>query len=300
MGTTRLFARFTPLVVAGVLLASCGNTPGNEARVQQTSTIENVQIVSQGNVAAKDITVRVHNNGQALIPLDPVMKALDLRSHWDEEQKMGEFGFTDPLYRVRVGDSQALSGDRTVPLPSPPVLINGKLHLTEPSISSLLNAPVTWNATTRTVELPRLTFENAGDGATTQSRANLSGTAVIQYGKKFLGVPYKFGTDGYSSRNRTFDCSSFTQHVYKNFGVNLPRSSRSQSDVGRRVSMNNLQPGDLMFFYTPGRYSSNRIVGHVGIYAGNNKILHTYGSPGVIMGDFNAHWKGRFLFGKRL
>lgn len=298
-----IYKRVTPILLIGLLLSACGISQREQARTQQTAQIENVQILNNGQPAVQNITVSVKQEAdgkQVWIPLDPVMHSLDLRSRWDGEEKMGEFGFTDPLYRVKAGDTQALSGDRTVPLPQPPNLINGKLHLTEPSLSALLNAPVTWNASARTVELPRLTFRNAGDGATTLSTANVSGTDVIQYGKQFLGVPYQFGAEPYGPGNRTFDCSSFTQHVYDRFGVDLPRSSRSQSDVGRRVGINDLQPGDLMFFYTPGRFSSNRIVGHVGIYAGNDKILHTYGDPGVILGDFNAHWRGRFLFGKRL
>ncbi len=286
-----------PLFLVTILATSCGTAPRNEARMQQTA--EQVQIINDGKVTAQSITVQLHN-GLQWFPLDPVMWSLDLRGQWDETEQMMGYGFTDPLYRVRANDTQAFSGDRVVTLPEPPTLINGTLHLTEASISALLNAPVSWNPATQSLSLPHLTFENAGDGATTQSNANVNKTEVINYGKQFLGVPYKFGTGPYSANNRTFDCSSFTRHIYGKFGVNLPRSSRSQSDIGQRVTINNLQVGDLMFFYTPGRYSSNKIVGHVGIYAGNNKLLHTYGKPGVVLQEFSPYWRGRFLFGKRL
>jgi len=121
----------------------------------------------------------------------------------------------------------------------------------------------------------------------------------VNYAEKFLGVPYEFGSGPYPQTG-TFDCSSFMQHVYDRFGVNLPRSSRGQSDIGKKVNMNALQPGDLLFFYTPGRYNSNRIVGHVGMYAGNDKIIHTYGSPGVTVSELDGYWEGRLLFAKRL
>jgi hypothetical protein len=70
--------------------------------------------------------------------------------------------------------------------------------------------------------------------------------------------------------------------VYRLNGVSLPRSSRQQSTAGEHVSRSNLQPGDLVFFYSP--------IHHVAIYIGNGKILHTYGKPGVTISDLNSGW----------
>jgi cell wall-associated NlpC family hydrolase len=95
-----------------------------------------------------------------------------------------------------------------------------------------------------------------------------------------MGVPYKFGAP--SGSTRAFDCSSFTQYVYKKNGISLPRTSIAQSKVGRYVSRSNLQPGDLVFFYSP--------IHHVAIYIGNGKILHTYGAPGVTISSLNSSW----------
>lgn len=109
--------------------------------------------------------------------------------------------------------------------------------------------------------------------------------SIISFGAKFMGTPYKFGA--VSGQTRNFDCSSFTQYVYKHYGISLPRTSRAQSKVGRYVSRNNLQKGDLVFFSTS---SSHGAVAHVGIYAGNGKILHTYGKPGVTYSKLNSSW----------
>jgi len=98
-----------------------------------------------------------------------------------------------------------------------------------------------------------------------------------------MGTPYRFGST--SGNVRTFDCSSFTQTVFKQAGINLPRSSSEQSHVGRFVPRSQLQPGDLVFFYSP--------IHHVGIYIGNGKVLHTYGSPGVTISDMNSGWWSR-------
>lgn len=62
-----------------------------------------------------------------------------------------------------------------------------------------------------------------------------------------------------------FDCSGLTTYAYKQVGVTLPRTSRSQVSAGTRVSASNLQPGDLVFYYSP--------ISHVGIYIGDGKIV---------------------------
>ncbi len=64
----------------------------------------------------------------------------------------------------------------------------------------------------------------------------------------------------------TFDCSGLTSFAFRQAGITLPRSSSQQARVGRAVPLGDLQPGDLVFFYQP--------VSHVGIYAGDGKMIH--------------------------
>ncbi|MFS8514382.1 MAG: C40 family peptidase, partial [Planifilum fulgidum] len=106
---------------------------------------------------------------------------------------------------------------------------------------------------------------------------------IIKTGEKYMGTPYKYGAS--SNQTNYFDCSSFVQRVFKENGINLPRSSRQQAKVGTYVPKNQIQKGDLLFFTTS--YSPNQIA-HVGIYAGNNKILHTWGPGGVRYDDLNG------------
>jgi cell wall-associated NlpC family hydrolase len=70
-----------------------------------------------------------------------------------------------------------------------------------------------------------------------------------------------------------FDCSGLTSYAYAAAGVALPHSSQAQSRLGRQVGRGELQPGDLVFFYTP--------ISHVALYIGNGMMVHarTYGSP---------------------
>ncbi|MBB6732707.1 C40 family peptidase [Cohnella zeiphila] len=103
---------------------------------------------------------------------------------------------------------------------------------------------------------------------------------IISTGERFMGVPYQWGAA--SGRTDRFDCSSFTQYVFGQNGIKLPRSSKQQLKVGVPVSRDQLQPGDLVFFYNP--------VHHVAIYIGNGKLLHTFGKGGVTITNLNTGW----------
>ncbi len=76
-----------------------------------------------------------------------------------------------------------------------------------------------------------------------------------------VGSRYVWGTSGPG----TFDCSGLTSYAYRSVGISLPRSSRAQFGMGTKVAKSDLQPGDLVFYYSP--------VSHVGIYIGNGKIV---------------------------
>jgi cell wall-associated NlpC family hydrolase len=82
-------------------------------------------------------------------------------------------------------------------------------------------------------------------------------TALAQRGDMYL-----YGATGPDR----FDCSGLTGFAYKAAGISLPRTSKAQSTFGTPVSKANLQPGDLVFFYSP--------VSHVGLYIGNGQMVH--------------------------
>jgi cell wall-associated NlpC family hydrolase len=90
-------------------------------------------------------------------------------------------------------------------------------------------------------------------------------TAMAQRGK-----PYVWAAGGPGS----FDCSGLTSYAYAAAGVSLAHSSRLQSQMGQAVSRDALQPGDLVFFYSP--------VSHVGIYIGNGQMVHAPTSGDVV------------------
>ena len=90
------------------------------------------------------------------------------------------------------------------------------------------------------------------------------GATALAFAKKQLGKPYSFGATGPSS----YDCSGLTGAAWRAAGVSLSRTSQSQIRDGRAVAKSDLQPGDLVFFY------SSTSPSHVGLYAGNGMLLH--------------------------
>lgn len=109
--------------------------------------------------------------------------------------------------------------------------------------------------------------------------------AALLIGEKYLGTPYVFGAR--YGQTQTFDCSSFVKTVYNALGIDLPRVSRNQALEGTYVKRSNLQAGDLVFFTTE---DSGGRIGHVGIYAGNGQMLHTYGEGGVKYSTIETGW----------
>jgi cell wall-associated NlpC family hydrolase len=90
------------------------------------------------------------------------------------------------------------------------------------------------------------------------------------------------------------------KYIFKKYGVDLPRTSVKQSKEGVAVSKANLRVGDLVFFSSGSRSTGSNIT-HVGVYAGDGKILHTYGSPGVTLSDLNSgNWKKTYIKARRV
>jgi cell wall-associated NlpC family hydrolase len=111
------------------------------------------------------------------------------------------------------------------------------------------------------------------------------GDEVISTGSQFLKVKYRFGAP--SGATGAFDCSSFTQYIFKQNGITLPRTSSEQSAKGAKVAKTELEIGDLLFFKDPGRPQT---VGHVGVYAGDNLMLHASSSGGVKFSNINSSY----------
>ncbi|WBO66831.1 C40 family peptidase [Streptomyces camelliae] len=151
--------------------------------------------------------------------------------------------------------------------------------------------------------LNTLTAKEKADLAAQQARADRSSSSRVDLGnstpasgragaafaaaQSVIGSPYVYGASGPSS----FDCSGLTSWAYAQAGVSIPRTSQEQATIGTRInSINDLQVGDLVFFYGD--------IHHVGLYAGNGQVLHAPHTGAVVR--YEAISDMPFQFGVRV
>jgi hypothetical protein len=116
---------------------------------------------------------------------------------------------------------------------------------------------------------------------------------IVRTAEQYIGVPYRWGGE---SAQTGFDCSGLTMVVYRINGLDLPRSSRQQWNVGKSINLRQLQKGDLVFFATAG----GTRVSHVGIYVGQNLFLHAPGkNRGIQTSSMASKYYRRHYVGAR-
>lgn len=134
---------------------------------------------------------------------------------------------------------------------------------------------------TATSQVDKTVTKDTQANSTTLSNIS-KGQEIVNYAKKFLGVPYVYGGASKSG----FDCSGFTMYVYKKFGISMRHGAQSQAKLGKVVNADkksvnslkqNLQPGDLVFFLD---YETMDEIGHCGIYIGDGKFIHASSGSG--------------------
>lgn len=121
---------------------------------------------------------------------------------------------------------------------------------------------------------------------------------VIETAKTYRGTPYRFG----GTTRAGMDCSALVFHSYYAVGINLPRKSDDQSKLGQKVTLNQVQPGDLLFFATGKKKNQ---VTHSGIVTevkrGEIRFIHASTSLGVTEDYLSSkYWSSAFLFAKRI
>lgn len=120
-------------------------------------------------------------------------------------------------------------------------------------------APARTNAGSVTVASGKSKTAKRSKGARQQAKAR----TAVAVARNQIGDPYRYGATGPGS----FDCSGLVQYAWRKAGVTIPRVTNSQyARIKKKVSWKNLQPGDLMFF---------RGLGHVGMYVGKGKMIHS-------------------------
>ena len=152
-----------------------------------------------------------------------------------------------------------------------------------------------------TADAPAAGFAELAANALEEAETALT-DRLKEYASKFLGRRYVWGSTG----PKSFDCSGFTSYVFRNEGIELPRTSRMQYKEGEKVELDSLKAGDLMFFSSP-RSGKGR-VGHVAMVVDVNEadgsctFIHASSSKGVNLQKFpdGGYYSRNFIGAKRV
>lgn len=123
------------------------------------------------------------------------------------------------------------------------------------------------------------------------------GRDIVERGSALVGSPYRYGGTNPSG----FDCSGLVNYLYKPFLPDLPRNASSIAHFGSTVDLDDIVPGDLVFYATG---SDRSEITHVGIYIGQNTLIQAVSAGpvrGVVLTDLDEkYWKSRFKWAKRV
>lgn len=277
--------------------------------------------------------------GQAVLPIETISG----KPYADAEKMAGLIGFQtvygddnrtlmigdhDPVITLTANSTEAVKEENALAMNAPAVMRDGRMLVPADALQRLFGGEAVFTVSDEEVAIfPQPEQEDplaeGGEGfgddpndpaarpevaeaAWTQQDGAIpviaNASELIADAKKFMGVPYKFGAGHYSTTKR-FDCSSFTRYLFEKRGVTLPRTARAQATKGILIPRDKLRIGDLMYFYVPGRFKSNKKVGHVGIYMGDGKMIHSSPLPkdGVQVTNIDKpYWKRTYLYAKRL
>lgn len=239
---------------------------------------------------------------------------LIIPSHTEEQQKTATASSTSHVtYKVVKGDTLPKIAKKTGVKLAEIRSLNGiKGNKVKPGQVLALVAPDTPNQTANNNRLRLINKDLLNEQELTDTLAELTdlesdrpvdlaksleANQAISSLKKsaysFLGARYRFG----GSSRSALDCSSFTQQVFREQSVKLPRTAREQFYVGSEVMRGDLKKGDLVFFQTYARFPS-----HVGIYLGNRKMIHASSREHrvVISSMDTPYYLSRYLGARRM
>lgn len=116
---------------------------------------------------------------------------------------------------------------------------------------------------------------------------------LLQNAQSKIGAPYDYGKSGPDR----FDCSGFVYYLFQEQNISLPRTSLAQSQIGKKLTREEIQRGDLLFFDTSGK----GVVNHTGIYLGDDTFIHASSgkAKGVTTSSLNHWYKDKFKWGIR-
>ncbi|WP_202081089.1 C40 family peptidase [Caldalkalibacillus salinus] len=281
----------------------------NEQQVEGNNDLDQLDVVIDDS-AAEEVESLTKNNLR-YVSFESVLDTLNFEVRRRENDVVA--GYTDIIYRVEKNSNQAEAEGEAVILPEPVFNHQGLTFISVTSLQALMGDEYDISEAENQLVITTLSedefgfpgnedfsdvLENEEEDEPVLSRSDAND--VVRTAYKYRGKPYDFGAK--TGNTSEFDCSSLTQYAFGANGIYIPRTSRQQAKQGRYVPVSELKRGDLVFFNWPGRYSSDNIVGHVGIYVGKGYIIHATPNRGVhvLNAAKSSYWRKTYLGAKRI
>lgn len=212
------------------------------------------------------------SNDRVYIPIRGVSEMTGAVVSWNQAKQEVTIVKDSDVIRFRYNDTKAYVNGVEKVIPKS-MMVNNRVMVPIRFVSENLGLQVDWNQKEQRVYV--------------FTSRMVKVDAVIQAAQKYLKTPYQYG--GTWETTKTFDCSSFIQKVFGEKGVVLPRTTFDQVKVGTKITKEQLQKGDLVFFDIDGKGS----LSHVAIYIDENTLLQASSSKGVDYTDFGSYWSTR-------
>lgn len=252
---------------------------------------DSVGIQLDGRPLVSD-TAPVMEEGKTLVPLRALLGPLGAEFDWEPETQTVTASLDGYHIEATVNSHSALVNGEVVTLDVPVRLIAGRTMLPLRFFAEGLGLTVEWDPESRTAFVwtsPSYRAEVASRGGERRI-----GEYLVSLATAAIGSPYAWGG---SSPETGFDCSGFIVYLAGQVGIDLPHTSYGQFQLGIPVALEELAPGDLLFFSTYDDGAS-----HVGIYDGVGAFIHAQNSEvGVVRTALsNPWWSSRYLGARRV
>jgi len=246
-------------------------------------------------------------NQRTLFPMRGLLEALGASVNWDPATRTVIATLNATSIKAQIGSTDAEVNGKPVTLDVPPRIVEDRTLIPLRFFVENFGMGVGWEDATRTVLISTKPAEVKAEepkaeepereappdvsrgGTTTRSAA-----AALATAQKLVGLPYAWGG---TDPDTGFDCSGLVWYVGQQVGTELPRTAQEMFETGMKVTRDQLQAGDLVFFttYAPGAT-------HVGVYNGNGSFVHAQSSEtGVkVTALSNPWWAERYLGARRV
>ncbi|MCG0238349.1 MAG: NlpC/P60 family protein [Firmicutes bacterium] len=253
---------------------------------------EPIRTYLNGRELTFDVPPQVEN-GRALVPVRGLLQPMGATVSWDDRTRTVAATLGDRSIRLRIDDRVAYVDGQPVVLDTAPRIRSGRTLVPLRFVSEGLGAWVNWDPELRAIAIDTRTPVSRSGSAAVLARSSWPGFRMAEIARSLVGKPYAWG----GTTPAGFDCSGFTLYVARQVGVELPRTSQDQFTVGTPVRVEDLLPGDLVFYstYAPGPT-------HVGIYIGEGQFVSALNeSTGVAITEMDAPWwRGRYVGARRV